>query len=193
MSLYRDAIRHELEESARVKQAISDETLETIAQLAEGMISVFKQGGKAIFFGNGGSAADAQHLAAELCGRYEKERPSIPAFALTVNPSTLTALSNDYGYEEVFARQISGMVNKGDAAIGLTTSGQSINVIRALDDAHRIGAFTALLTGRDSGPAGEFADVVISVPSSSTPRIQEAHITIGHSLCLLVENALFPD
>ena len=193
MSLYRDAIRHELEESARVKQAISDETLETIAQLAEGMISVFKQGGKAIFFGNGGSAADAQHLAAELIGRFRRNRHPFPAIALTTDTSILTALGNDYGFEHVFARQITALGQSGDVLIAISTSGKSPNVLAAGEAAHNQKMKVVAFTGKNPSPLANVADHKVCVPALDTAEIQQGHIAAFHVICDLVERALGVD
>lgn len=163
------------------------EDVDTIVTAAETMTQLLKSGGKAIFCGNGGSAADAQHLAAELMGRFLIDRAPLPAMALTVNTSTITAIGNDYGYDEIFERQLCGIGRKGDILIGLSTSGNSANVVRAMNAAKEIGIVTISLTGAGGGKMGEIADISIRVPSTSTPRIQEMHIAIGHSLCEWIE------
>jgi D-sedoheptulose 7-phosphate isomerase len=160
-----------------------------IAVVAEMIIRSIRSGGKVIVFGNGGSAADAQHMAAELVGRYSLERRALPAIALTTDTSNLTAVSNDYGYAEVFVRQIEALGRAGDVAIGITTSGRSENVLRALKGAHAAGLVTVCLTGQRGVAMGQ-VDVELRVPSSSTPRIQEAHITMLHCICELVEREL---
>ena len=145
-------------------------------------------GKKLLIFGNGGSAADAQHIAAELTGRYKSERRGLPAIALTTDTSALTAISNDYGYNEVFKRQVEALANKGDVIIGISTSGNSKNVIKALKKAKKLGCKTIGLSGRDGGKMNGVCDVNIVVPSNDTPRIQEMHILIGHIICQAVDN-----
>lgn len=162
----------------------------TIAATAVKMSELIRAGGKAIFCGNGGSAADAQHLAAELMGRFLIDRAPLAAMALNVNTSTLTAIGNDFGYDEVFERQLRGIGRAGDVLVGLSTSGNSVNVIRALKAAREMGIFTIGLTGETGGAMAELCDVLLNVPSRSTPRIQEMHIAIGHSLCEWVEATL---
>ena len=189
-----DSIRNEiadrLEESARIKRAIAESNLNEIEQIVGFIIKAYKAGGKVVLFGNGGSAADAQHIAGELVGRFLMERRALPAIALTTNTSTLTAMANDYGYETVFSRQVEALVNEKDVVIGISTSGNSPNVIEAIKAAKTKGARTIGLTGRNGGKLAEVADLVLAVPSDSTPRIQEAHITIGHIVCELVEKEL---
>jgi D-sedoheptulose 7-phosphate isomerase len=141
--------------------------------------------------GNGGSAADAQHIAAELAGRLRRERAGLPAIALTVNPSVLTAVSNDYGYEMVFARQVDALGRKGDVLIGISTSGTSPNVVRALEAARARGMATIGLMGERGGPMEAHCDVAVAAPSSDTQRIQEIHIVVGHAICEIVESELF--
>jgi D-sedoheptulose 7-phosphate isomerase len=156
-------------------------------QLVARCRACLKQGGKLLFFGNGGSAADAQHLAAELCVRYERERAALPALALTTDSSTLTAAGNDLGFERIFARQIEALGRAGDVAIGISTSGRSANVACALRQARSLGLVTAALTGRDGGELPGLADVCLIVPSGVTARIQEMHILLGHLLCSALE------
>ena len=163
--------------------------LMTIAGL---LVEAFRNGNKVLLFGNGGSAADAQHITCELAGKFYRDRAPLPAIALTTNISSLTAIGNDYGYEDVFARQLKGLAREGDIVIGISTSGNSPNVLRAIQQAKLLGATTIVLTGQ-SGRLKELADYVLSIPSSDTPRIQEAHITAGHIICYLVEEALFGD
>jgi len=141
--------------------------------------------------GNGGSAADAQHIAAELVGRYGFDRPSIPSLALTTDTSNLTAIGNDYGYEQVFSRQLEGMGQEGDIFIGISTSGNSVNIIRAFESAKKKNIMTVALTGNDGGKMAQMADIALVVPSNSTPRIQEVHILIGHILCDIIEKEIF--
>lgn len=179
-----------LEENIRVQQVISGSKLSEIAEMVDLILTAYRNGGKVILCGNGGSAADAQHLAAELVGRFKLERRALPAIALNTNTSILTALANDYGYETVFSRQVEALANKNDIVIGLSTSGNSPNVIKAIEAAKTRGAKTIGLTGGNGGKLAEVADLNITVPSDNTPRIQEAHITIGHIVCELVEREL---
>jgi phosphoheptose isomerase len=150
----------------------------------------FAAGRKVLIFGNGGSAADAQHLAAELVGRFERERAGLPAVALTTDTSVLTSVGNDYGYERVFARQVEALGATGDVALGISTSGRSANVVKALEAARARGLRTIALTGRDGGPAGAAAEMHINVPDASAARVQEVHRTLIHALCALVERSL---
>lgn len=186
----RKEILEELEESIKVKEEVIKNLIPQIEKTANIIIRSLKKGGKVILFGNGGSAADAQHIAAELVGRFKKERRGLPAIALSTNTSIITALSNDYDFKIIFSRQLSALCNKGDVAIGISTSGNSPNVLQGIKTAKKIGAKTIGLSGR-GGKIKEIADLCINVPSDDTPRIQEAHITIGHILCKLVEDKLF--
>lgn len=179
----------QLADSAGLKEQLKS-SAQTIVAVAECVIQALKNGNKVLLFGNGGSAADAQHIAAELSGKYMRERAPLPAIALTTNTSSLTAIANDYGYDSVFARQLRSLVIKGDVVIGISTSGDSPNVILALQEAKRGGAITIALCGQ-SGKLNKSADHVLAVPSTDTPRIQEAHITIGHIICYLIEEELF--
>ena len=179
-----------LEESAQIKRAIAKSKVSEIERMVNFIIKAYKAGGKVVLFGNGGSAADAQHIAGELVGRFKLNRRALPAIALTTNTSTLTAVANDYGYEEVFSHQVEALVNEKDVVIGISTSGESPNVIEAVKMAKLKGAKTIGLAGGDGGELAEVADLVLIVPSDSTPRIQEAHITIGHIVCELVEKEL---
>jgi len=181
----------QIEESIHLKKQLRKNAriLETIADL---LIEAFKNGNKVLFFGNGGSAADSEHIACELAGKFSRDRAPLPAIALTTNTSLLTAIANDYGYEAVFARQVRGLVTRGDVVIGISTSGSSPNVLLAIEEARRGGAITIAFTG-ERGKLKEMVDYVLSVPSSDTPRIQEAHITAGHIICYLVEESLFGD
>lgn len=187
----KDLIKAELEESIDIKKTLIKSLLPKIEQAANILISTFKAGNKVLIFGNGGSAADSQHIAAELIGRYKKDRKPLPVVALTTDTSILTCLSNDFGFETVFARQVEGLVRPGDAVIGISTSGGSKNVIEAILLAKSLGAKTIGLSGSGGGKLEEAADLCISVPSKNTPRIQEAHITIGHILCSLIEKSIF--
>lgn len=185
--------RERIRESIRTKQELlAGGHIRLIAQVAEAMAAAYRKGGKVLLFGNGGSAADAQHIAAELLGRYYYDRPALPALALHANTSALTAIANDYSYAQVFARQVEAAVRSGDVAIGISTSGNSENVIEAVCAARARGAVTVALTGRSGGRLRELVDFCLAVPADDTPRIQEAHILIGHVLCELVEQELFP-
>ncbi len=168
------------------------ELLPALTAAAEAMIAAYRGGGKAIFFGNGGSAADAQHLAAEFLGRYLQDRPALPALALAVNTSVVTAIGNDYGYDRVFARQIEAWAQPADVAVGLSTSGNSPNVVAALAAARERGCRTIAFTGEGGGKMAAVAEILLAVPSRETPRIQECHMLMGHALCQAVEQALFP-
>ena len=186
----RREIAEMLEESAQIKRAIAESKISEIEQVVNFITTAYKAGGKVVLFGNGGSAADAQHIAGELMGRFKLNRQALPAIALTTNTSILTAVANDYGYEAVFSRQVEALVNEKDVVIGISTSGDSPNVIEAIKLAKTKGAKTIGLTGGNGGKLAGVADLVLTVPSNSTPRIQEAHITIGHIVCELVEREL---
>ncbi len=190
MSDHNEEIRRQLAESARVKQSISDELIGRIARFAELGAAALRAGGKIVFFGNGGSAADAQHLAAELVVRLRSERPSLPALSLTTNPSILTAAGNDYGFEHIFARQIESLVAKPDVLVALSTSGRSANVLKGMEAGRRRGALRVAMTGETGGDLAPQADLLLNVPSRDPQRIQEAHITIGHIACGLIERLL---
>ncbi len=179
-----------LEESARIKLALATTKSKEIENIANIIITAYQAGGKVVLLGNGGSAADAQHIAGELVGKFMLERQALPAIALTVNTSILTSLGNDLGYENVFSRQVEALVTEKDVVIGISTSGNSSNVIAAIKAAKKKGAKTIGLSGGRGGKLAEIADLVLTVPSESTPRIQEAHITIGHIVCELVEREL---
>jgi len=186
-------IRKSLEEALRVKATLAEsaEVHTFIAEVAALLVRTFQQGGKVFFCGNGGSAADAQHLAAELTGRYYKDRPPLPAEALHVNTSFLTAVANDYSYEEVFARLLRAWGRKGDVLWAMSTSGNSPNVLRAIDTARDLGMVVVGLTGAGGGQMVGRCDYLFRAPSQDTPRIQEAHMVVGHTVCELVEAALF--
>jgi len=181
-----------LRESARVKQELADQSAGTIARAASLVVDAFRAGGKVLLFGNGGSAADAQHLAAEWTGRLRGERRGLPAIALTANTSELTALGNDYGFDRIFARLIEAHGSPGDVAIALSTSGNSPNVLAGVAEARTRGLRTIGLSGRHGGKLATAVELALLVPSDDTPRIQESHIAIGHVLAELVESALFP-
>lgn len=178
-----------------MKQAIlADQALlNTVTKVGQELAGTLQRGGKIFFFGNGGSAADAQHLAAELMGRFEKERRALPAIALTANTSTLTAIGNDDSFEAVFARQLEGLGSRGDVAVGLSTSGKSPNVLRGLRSAKKMGITAVGMTGQCSPDMAELVDYCISIPSKRTARVQESHILIGHILCEIIEHGLSTD
>jgi D-sedoheptulose 7-phosphate isomerase len=180
-------VREQLEESCRVKHSFSPELIERIATLADKIARTMAGGGKLILFGNGGSAADAQHIAAEFVVRLREHRPALPAMALTVNTSVLTAAGNDYGFEQVFARQVEALARPGDVLLVLSTSGASANVLLGAEAGRQRGAWVAALTGESGGALRKRSDLLINVPSQDSQRIQEAHITIGHILCALAE------
>jgi D-sedoheptulose 7-phosphate isomerase len=180
-------IRRQLEESARVKQSFSGELIGRIAQFAEKSAAALRAGGKLVFFGNGGSAADALHLAAELVVRLRTERPGLAALALGSNPSVLTAAGNDYGFEQIFSRQIESLVARQDILVALTTSGTSPNVIRGVEAGRARGAYLVGFTGETGGQLAGKVDLLLNVPSQDAQRIQECHITMGHIACSLIE------
>ena len=185
-----DALSKLLRESARIKIQLAEEQVGAMVDAIEAVVAALARGHCVFFFGNGGSAADSQHLAAELVGRFTRERRPLPALALTTDTSILTSISNDYGFEEIFRRQIRALGRAGDVAIGLSTSGNSANVLAAIDAARAGGLFTIVLTGQSGGALASRADVCLRVPSQDTARIQESHITIGHLICQGVDEAL---
>lgn len=189
-----DIIKHIIGESAAVKHQMvqSPELIGTVVKVVEACVHSLRNNGKVLFCGNGGSAADAQHLAAELSGRFYYDRPPLPSEALHVNTSYLTAVANDYSYDEVFARMVKAVGKPGDILIGLSTSGNSKNIIRAFETASEMGIITVALTGESGGAMRRKADMLINVPSADTPRIQESHILIGHIVCQLIESEMFP-
>lgn len=183
-------ITRSLLESAALKNRVAQELSAAIAQAGDLFVEALRAGGKLLFFGNGGSAADAQHLAAEFVGRYVNDRSPLAAIALTTDTSMLTAIGNDYGFDQVFARQIRALGRRGDVAIAISTSGRSRNVILGIETAREAGLTTIALTGGDGGNLVPIVDVAIVVPSTTTARIQECHITIGHVLCEYVDGEL---
>jgi D-sedoheptulose 7-phosphate isomerase len=183
-------LRRNLESSIETHARFLEVCLPSLTKAADALIEAYLSGRKALFFGNGGSAADAQHLAAEFLGRYLRERAPLPALALNTNTSAVTAIGNDYGYEQTFARQLRALGAAGDVAIGISTSGSSRNVIEALVCARELGLFTIALTGASGGQMRALVDVLIDVPSEDTPRIQECHILAGHAMCDAVEGAI---
>jgi len=184
-----DDIRDALQEHIRIFQALETQCLDAVIGSGNHLIEVLKRGHKILIAGNGGSAADAQHFAAELIGRYGCERPAIPAIALTTDTSILTAVANDYGFAEVFRRQVAGLGQKGDAFVGISTSGNSQNVIRAMEVAGEMGLHTIALLGKGGGEMANLADDSIIVPANSTARIQEAHQWIYHTWCAMMDDA----
>jgi D-sedoheptulose 7-phosphate isomerase len=186
-------VRASLEESPRLTREMLELAGPQIAAAAERLVTTFRGGGKLLAFGNGGSAADAQHLASELTGRFERERPGLPALALTANTSDLTAIGNDYGFERVFARLVEAHAREGDVAVALSTSGNSPNVIAGIEAASARGLHTIGLVGKDGGKLCARCDVVIQVPSHVTARVQECHIAALHVICELVDAELFPE
>jgi len=187
MASHAEEIRRQLAESARVKQSFSDELVERISQLAEKSAAALRAGGKVVFFGNGGSAADALHLAAELIVRLRAERKGLAALALTTNPSVLTAAGNDYGFERIFSRQIESLVAEKDVLVALSTSGDSPNILRGIEAGRVRGAYLVAFTGETGGALAGKVDLLLNVPSRDPQRIQESHITIGHIACSLIE------
>ncbi len=186
-------IKDQIKDSYETKQALynNEILLEKIVEVAKKCINIYQNNKKTILAGNGGSAADAQHIAAELVGRYGFDRPSIPSLALTTDTSNLTAIGNDYGYDQVFSRQLEGMGQAGDIFIGISTSGNSQNIINAFESAKKKNIFTVALVGKDGGKMAQQADIALVVPSTATPRIQETHILIGHIICDIIEKELF--
>jgi D-sedoheptulose 7-phosphate isomerase len=184
-------IEERIEAAIAVKRALLGQAL-TICHVAEAWRDALQAGNKVIFFGNGGSAADAQHLECELAGRFYLDRRALPAVALTVNSSSLTAIGNDFGFEQVFARQLAGLGVAGDVLVAISTSGRSPNVVAAIEVAHQRGLTVIGMTGLKGGDFAALCDLALIAPSDSTPRVQEGHIAMGHVLCELVERALFP-
>ena len=185
-----EEIKERIATAIAVKRSLLDHAL-SIGQVAEAWLDALRAGNKVIFFGNGGSAADAQHLECELAGRFYLDRRPLPAVALTVNSSSLTAIGNDYGFEQVFARQLEGIARAGDVAVGISTSGNSPNVVLALEKARELGLVTVGFTGRNGGRMRDLCDVWLAIDSEETPRIQEGHILVGHIACEMVEREMF--
>jgi len=183
-----------LRESIDVKQRLlaNTELMRSVRQVAELCATACQSGKKVLFAGNGGSAADAQHLAGEFVSRFNYDRPGLASFALTVDTSVLTAIGNDYGYEKLFERQVQACAQAGDVLIGLSTSGNSPNILAAFKQAKQMGVLTVGLTGQSGGGMLGLADMCLRMPSHETPRVQEAHITVGHIICGLVEHIIFP-
>ncbi|MDD5465299.1 MAG: D-sedoheptulose 7-phosphate isomerase [Candidatus Omnitrophica bacterium] len=186
----RERIKDILLESIQVKEEILRNQVDSILQIAVLMIDCLKKDGKVIVFGNGGSASDSQHIAAELVGRFKKDRSALAGIALTTNTSILTSLANDYGYDVVFARQVEALGKKNDVVLGISTSGKAKNVALGIKQAKKMGIKTVALSGGDGGDIVKLADVSLVVPSKVTARIQEAHITIAHIICEMIEQEL---
>ena len=185
-------IQNAFRDSVSVKEAFVARYADEVATVAKRLVAAFKKGQKVLLFGNGGSATDASHIAGELVNRFNRDREGLPAIALGCDPSVVTSISNDYDFQEVFSRQVRAFGRKGDVAIGLSTSGNSPNVLRAVEAAKTLGMLTIGFTGKDGGKLATLVDHAFIVPSNSTPRIQETHITLSHVLCELVEDMLFP-
>ena len=186
----KDKIKNIIKSSIDVKKTLFEKEIPNIERAISAIQKCIREGGKLLIFGNGGSAADSQHIAGELMGRFKKDRRPLPAIALTTNTSTITAIGNDYGYDLIFARQLEGIAKKGDIAIGISTSGNAKNVNEAISKAKEMELVTVGFTGSKSGELGKNAGLVLKVPSNDTPRIQEMHITVGHIICELVEEIL---
>ena len=184
------AVRAVVDACIAMHERLREENLQPVADAAAAILAASNDGGKVLVFGNGGSAADAQHLATDLVGRFQRERRALAAVALTADGSLLTAVANDYAFDRVFVRQIEALGIRGDLAFGISTSGRSTNVVEGLRAARARGLTTIALTGRDGGPAGALADIHINVPDPSTARVQEAHRTLIHAICELVEREL---
>ncbi len=178
-------------DSSRLKESFVNDNLSAIVRIVEVMTGVLKAGNKIMIFGNGGSAADAQHLAGEFINRFLIERPPLPAIALSTDTSVITSIGNDYDFTEIFSKQIRALGQKGDLAWGISTSGRSRNVYKGLEQAKKMGLITFALTGKDGGDIAGIADYCLNVASDSTPRIQEVHITLGHVLCQMIDLKLF--
>ncbi|HDM69967.1 MAG TPA: D-sedoheptulose 7-phosphate isomerase [Thermotogales bacterium] len=187
-----DRITSEIEESVNVKVSMMKDKklIETVSKIIDEIVSALKRGRKILLCGNGGSAADAQHFAAELVGKFRKIRKALSAVSLTVNTSILTSIGNDFSFDDVFKRQVEAIGKKGDILIAISTSGNSKNVIEAVEQAKKMDIFTIGFTGKDGGKLAEICDLVVKVPSSSTPRIQEMHITLFHAICGIVEEII---
>lgn len=188
----KETVFRSLKEGAELRLKMAETMGESIPAAAEAIADAFKAGRKLLLFGNGGSAADAQHIAAEFMNRFLIERPPLPAIALTTDTSVLTSIANDYAFDDIFSKQVKALGKKGDVALGITTSGSSANVLKALRAAKKLGMITITLTG-EVGKAASLADIALQIPSRSVPRIQEAHIVVGHILCELTDTLLFKD
>ena len=187
-----DEFRRQFKQSAELKLRLAEELGEVLEQIAGTVIDALRKGGSVFFCGNGGSFSDCHHIVGELVGRYGYDRPPLPAYVLGAGVASMTAIANDYGYDSVFSREAQALVNKGDVLVGLSTSGGSANVVSALRAAKEKGAATIGFAGEQHAAIDEVSDIVLHVPSRSTPRIQECHLAVGHVLCDLIEKALFP-
>ncbi|HAM49320.1 MAG TPA: phosphoheptose isomerase [Nitrospiraceae bacterium] len=187
----KDKILKAFEESVRIKEQFGKENVEAVVAASKMIAMAFHEGKKLFLFGNGGSAADASHMAAEFVGRFKRERPALPALALTTDVAVMTSIANDYDYSEIFARQLKAMSEEGDVVIAMSTSGNSLNVLKAMDTAKRRKLKTIAFTGAKGEKFASKADISFVVPSDNTARVQEAHITLGHVLCQMVEEILF--
>jgi len=190
---FKEEIIDQIEKSAALKEDIILKHVDEINDITNKIIKAYSNNNKVIWFGNGGSAADAQHLSCELVSKFLMDREAIPSIALTTNTSILTAISNDYSFEDVFARQVEAFAEKGDILVGITTSGTSPNVIKALEIGKKKGTINIAFTGENAEEIKDFVDYIIDIPSKDTPRIQESQIMIGHIICDLVERTLFGD
>ena len=190
---FKEEIKNQIEDSVNVKEKVIDECVDAINDVAGVIIKAYNTGKKVLWCGNGGSAADAQHLACELVSKFYMDRKALRSIALTTNTSIMSAVSNDFSYECIFERQVEALADKGDVLVGITTSGTSKNIINALKAGNEKGAITIALTGENISEIRDYTDYLISIPSDVTPRIQESHIMIGHIICCLVEKTLFGD
>ncbi len=187
----KNLIETSLNESINIRSELLSNSVETISQIADLSVNALRSGHSLYLMGNGGSAADAQHISGELVGRFKKDRKPLPALALTTDTSVLTAIANDYGYDLCFERQIEAFVKSGDVVFGLSTSGNSVNIINAAILAGKKGANTIAFTGRDGGRLKDIVDICLKIPSSDTAHIQECHMTVGHIICSIIEKELF--
>lgn len=191
MASHRNLVLQNIQDSSRTIASLADQA-DLIEKAAMAIVRSLRKGGKLLAFGNGGSAADAQHLTAELSGRFEKERRGLPAVALTTNASAVTAIANDYSYNDVFSRQLQGLVKKGDVVVAISTSGNSVNVLEGVAEAKKAGATVIAWTGRGGGKLKKAADISLDVPADRTSRVQEGHLLLLHTLCTLIEEEMFP-
>ena len=189
-SLTEEILRANIERSVAVHARLLETCLPAMAAAANALVSAYRAGNRALLFGNGGSSTDAQHLAGEFLGRYLRERRPLPAVALADNMAAMTAISNDYGFDQVFARQLQALARPGDVAMAFSTSGNSQNIVEGVNSARKLGLYTIAMTGSSGGRLRGLVDTLIAVPSDETPRIQECHILIGHALCDAVEHAI---
>lgn len=185
-----ERIKNAIQENIGIKKKMQEQLSNKILELSDKIFEILKQNGTIFLFGNGGSAADAQHVAAEFVGRFAQERKALPAEALTTNTSILTAVGNDYDFSEIFSRQIQARVSSNDLVVGISTSGKSANVLKALQAAKTLGASTVVFTGENDSEIKKLADICFNVPSNNTPRIQEAHILVWHIICDIIENKI---